>query len=318
MATYGDLAQFEKHLERFYEVLAEKYFLDLEGLKTRCSSFWSPKMTNEAASEEAFVAGMDEFAKYLAETNMLTSKLAELQAFTCGYWQRFLATSTETDLVKKFTDLKLTKRRKPASAEGDTTKPKVPKVKKESTCKAVYKSGANKGKECGKACVEDFCGVHQKTSASSSITMNDDPDDPIEQFSQDGEVKIPTMAEVIKREKKRKMQSRKPHKGEICDKIIRARVDAIHFYKNIFNNYELKHDEHPTPLVFDPALKRVVGTQRVDGNIQHLTYNDIQLCKELRLDCVLPPKLGDAEVKKDAEHDIEDDYEEISEDEGDD
>ncbi len=69
--------------------------------------------------------------------------------------------------------------------------------------------------------------------------------------------------------------------------ISKIKKPSMKISKNSFGNYEHKE----TSLVFNVALKKVIGVQEEDGTISPLTDDDIQRCKQYKFDYVLPKNL---------------------------
>ena len=323
MTTYAKLPQFLKQIELFCDDFGGKFYVDQEVLKEHSKSYWSDEKMKAEVDETLFAESMLEYMRHIAGQSNLAVK-DEVVKHCQEYWQRFLSSPSE-GLVEKFKAMSVSKPRvRKVKTEGDAA---AVKVKKDSTCTSVLKSGPNKGKACGKACAGDFCATHA-SKEKSVVASAELEDDPIDEFSQPSveEGHIPTMKEVIKKVTKRKLQKKKPH-GKICDDLLRKmivekRIKTVQFRKNVFGNYELygpsdepnDTEDKYRELVYDFALKKVIGKQMPDGTVQELALNDIELCKALLIDCILPSKLGEIEVKKSGVHEVEDDYSDAEED----
>ena len=66
---------------------------------------------------------------------------------------------------------------------------------------------------------------------------------------------------------------------------------------NKFGNQEYFDDQSKTHFVYNDSTSKIVGVQREDDTIAPLTVSTIEICKELRIDFVLPEKLGEITVQ---------------------
>ena len=68
-------------------------------------------------------------------------------------------------------------------------------------------------------------------------------------------------------------------------------TEHVHIRRNMFGNYE----HVGTRLVFDEVTKKVIGKQTDNGKVLTLVPEDIDICKELQFEYVLPPNLASAQ-----------------------
>lgn len=80
---------------------------------------------------------------------------------------------------------------------------------------------------------------------------------------------------------------------------------------NQYGNYE-----HPeTSLVFDKKTKNVIGKQSDDGKIKELTVEDIDTCKQMKFDYVIPNNLDNNKNKDEYVEELDEIIEDEDEDE---
>lgn len=62
---------------------------------------------------------------------------------------------------------------------------------------------------------------------------------------------------------------------------------------NKFGNQEYFDEQSKTHFVYNDSTSKILGVQRDDNTIAPLTVSTIEICKELRIDFLLPEKLGE-------------------------
>ena len=85
-------------------------------------------------------------------------------------------------------------------------------------------------------------------------------------------------------------------------KLIKTQIAPISIEGNRFGNYE----HYGTHFVFDKISQEVIGKQNENGNIDQLTYEDIDNCNKHKFKYVLPENLNISKPASD-EIEIEDD-----------
>lgn len=259
----------------------------------------SPTIALDAATLEKFVASFSK--KFMVGSNSAIAYTKDAISFTRDYWKQLYV---EPDVQQETNAAAQTVAAADESAV--SVKPKRKKEEKDNTCIAIFQKGSKKGQACGKACSGQFCGVHSKGGGSSD-SKGDDED---VEMKTDTDSSAPTTTEPKKLSKK-KMKVLPPSKVPLTQKMIeQERIEHITFTKNIHQNYVYEGND----LVYDKVLLKIIGKQEDDGSVSDLTVNDIQLCRNLGLDYVIPSKLGEIEKDVVVVEEV-DDYEEISGDE---
>ena len=122
--------------------------------------------------------------------------------------------------------------------------------------------------------------------------------------------KEPTSAK--KSAPKKKVTPKKKAASTPVAKKLTSRVPTVAIRRNQFGNHE-----HPeTSFVFDKKTEKVIGKQNDDGSIADLTSADLETCKQMKFQYVLPDnldkksKLDDVKVE---ELEVDDDEEEKDE-----
>ena len=179
-------------------------------------------------------------------------------------------------------------RKRPESSEPATVKVPKPKVMKLNTCPHILKTT---GVACGGKCEGTHCTRHIPKTTPDSIANNT----------------TPTITSMF---------SRTLQKQEVVPVVLNAanikkRVEQLKIERNAQGR--LVHAD--TGFIFDDN-KKVTGKQLEDGSITDLVDDDIERCKELHVDYILPEKLGGVTIKLEALT-VADDmgYEAISDDE---
>jgi hypothetical protein len=118
--------------------------------------------------------------------------------------------------------------------------------------------------------------------------------------------------EIVPSAKPKAAKKNTPAVSAVVDKLKSA-VPAVNIRRNQYNNYE-----HPeSSLVFDPKTKKVIGKQNDDGEIDELTSEDIDTCKQYNFEISKLPDNLDSKANLDdvvvGELEDEDVLEEIDE-----
>lgn len=306
------------HVLTFCQEFASKFYITYSSVERAAEEFWKQK-ESVPDSTSTFLEDMAVFITTVCTSNLITPS-EDHHKYVVEYWSKKL---TAESLEKSFQALTILSKEEQDQVERikleaclkDAVSKKKKIEPKNNKCKALLKSGPNKGNECGKSCSGEFCATH----APKAVVEDDEGVKKKAKFvpqemdlAEEKTVPIPTAAEVVNK-MKRQMKKKAPNRGQITEQLISSRVNAVHFYKNNWGRYENTN----TGFVYDPAIKRIYGKQMMDGVVAPLTLNDIEHCKDLMIDYVLPTKLGEVVAEREVEHSAEDDYEEIDDDDED-
>jgi hypothetical protein len=178
-------------------------------------------------------------------------------------------------------------RKRPESSEPATIKVPKPKVMKLNTCPHILKTT---GVACGGKCEGTHCTRHMPKPADSVANNT-----------------TPTITSMFSRT----LQKQEVVPGVLTAASIKKRVEHLKIERNAQGR--LVHAD--TGFIFDDN-KKVTGKQLEDGSVADLVDDDIERCKELHVDYILPEKLGGVTIKLEALT-VADDmgYEAISDDE---
>jgi hypothetical protein len=171
--------------------------------------------------------------------------------------------------------------------------------KSDGKCQYVFSKGDKQGQKCtSKSLTGMFCGKHTKKEEEPSKSEIKETDKP--------KPKSNTKTKVDKEQKDNDVINRL-----VTEKVVKKSEPFFCARRNAWKNYE--HEE--TGLVFDWKTEEVIGKQNQNGNIDELSVEDIELCKEYGFKYKLPGKLifSNKEEKQPEEDDI--DLEEIEDEE---
>lgn len=249
---------------------------------------------------KSILLSVDQYTQELF--NIKDKPLNDWLAFSAKYWDGSSSLASNDDSFRK------TQRNESVDQlSSDEPKPKQPKITaviEPKNNKCMYRFGVKSktpDKLCEKPCSGLFCAQH-KDSPQARNNPESKADAPA-QSDNNEEVTIKV---------KPKLKSKTPAKETITDQLVKSRVDTIQFTLNKHGNYE----HLDTKLVRQPDSDKIVGTQQ-DDVVKELTATDIELCKQLGLNFVLPHTLGEVIEKPKANgiEDNTDDYESDDEDE---
>lgn len=239
----------------------------------------------------AILDAVSQYTKQLFEQK--DKPFEDWQSFSATFWGSSLS-STKLS-TSSLDEASRKTQRSSDQAVLEAPKPKQAKVLEAKTGKCVYKfsdkSKTTPNKICDKPCAGKYCAQHRSTAqAKNDPENNATSDEASEEKKRDKPVSKP-------------LKSKTPTKETITDYLIKSRVDTIQFTLNKYGNYE----HLDTGLIRDPNTNKVVGKQD-EQDIKELTVNDIELCKQLGLNFVLPHTLGEV-AEKPKEASIEDNTE---------
>jgi len=135
-------------------------------------------------------------------------------------------------------------------------------------------------------CWQDFKQANLSSSVSTKkivkkprLTTKDTPTDSASKSTKKAATTTASKRQTIKSEILKQ--------PSLLQKIIAQRLKFV-AVKNVWGHYV--HAE--TNFIVDPGLKIIKGTQQDDGKIAPLTFEQVQLCKELRLQFEEPMDFG--------------------------
>lgn len=208
---------------------------------------------------------------------------------------------SEKSEVKEVKEVKET-----TTVETNNTKSKTPtkKADKDAKCEYLFTKGKNEGTKCGASTGgSQYCKKHNKEEKTTTATKTETT----------GKKTTKTAKNANSEQKDKEVVNRLVSH----EKEVKKTEPALSLSRNKFGNFEMVD----TGFVFDPKTRQVVGTQNDNGNIDDLTKEDIELCKEYNFKFLIPEKLKSKITASDSETDLEDedlDEEELEEDDEDD
>ena len=165
-------------------------------------------------------------------------------------------------------------RKRPESSEPATVKVPKAKVMKLNTCPHILKTS---GAVCGGKCEGTHCTRHTPKPAAAATTADSSSSS--------------SAANTITSMFSRAMQKQEVMPAVLNTALIRSRIETLKIERNSYGR--LVHQD--TGFIFEDG--KVTGKQLEDGSVEALVVDDIERCKELHVDYVLPEKLGGVIVK---------------------